>query len=266
MYYSNPKPELDFVSGLRDSEIQGNSYSWLQRLTDSYGLIITLSGEGSISYGTGTLLLKERELILTRPGLKHRFWMLKNWSYIWFHFIPRKHITYALDWKEQIPGVGKVSFSQEEFEIVQSALREAHLLEYKHPVGWNSLAYLLLESVIVRGYNRLLTKELNTDPQIRTAQELLTGSHDSIDRIAVRCGISRASLYAKFKTKIGISPRQYRENAMLRHAAHLLETTTLSIAEIAEQIGISDPYYFSIRFHKFSGFAPREYRKIKLQS
>ena len=40
----------------------------------------------------------------------------------------------------------------------------------------------------------------------------------------------------------------------------------LSIAEIADQVGIPDPYYFSTRFHKFSGTSPREYRKRKISA
>ena len=70
-------------------------------------------------------------------------------------------------------------------------------------------------------------------------------------------------LYAKFRRETGISPRQYREYALLRRAARLLECSGLPIAEIAEQIGIPDPYYFSTRFRKFFGLSPRGYRRRK---
>jgi len=86
-----------------------------------------------------------------------------------------------------------------------------------------------------------------------------------MDRIASRCNVSRAALYVKFKKITGISPRQYREYAILRRAARLLENLDLSVSEIARQVGMPDPYYFSTRFHKFSGFPPREYRQKMTQ-
>ena len=262
MHQYNPNTELDFISGLR--EPGGSNKKWIQRLTDSYGLVLTLSGEGQVSFGEESLPLNAGDMILMHPGVQHRFQGVKNFAYLWFHFIPRSHISRALDWPEQIPGLGKVTFDKKEFRRIQEDLREAHSLEYERPAGWNDLAYLLLESAVVRGYNRILKERSPDDPQIRTARKLLTESGESIDRIAKRCGISRAAFYSKFKHETGISPRQYREYSMLRLAAHLLESTTLSIAEIADRSGIPDPYYFSTRFHKFFGASPREYRKEKL--
>ena len=197
MYQNNPNPEPDFVSGLREGGESG--LKWIQRLTDSYGLLLTLSGEGSVTFGKEFLLLHGGDLILLHPGLQHRFQSLKTWDYLWFHFLPRSHVTHALKWPEPIPGVGKISFADGEFQTVRSALLEAHLLEYERPGGWNALACLLLESVLVRGYNRFLNDNSKIAPPIRTAQKLLTERDDSIDQIAASCGISRAALYAKFQ-------------------------------------------------------------------
>ena len=261
MYIWNPNPEPDFVSGLRRGGEAG--LKWIQRLTDSYGLLLTLSGTGSAAIGDKTLLLNPGDLILLHPGVRHSFHAVKDWDYLWFHFLPRPHVAHALEWPEQIPGIGRVSLPKQEFDTVRNALQEAHRLEYERPVSWNALAYLLLETALVRGWNRLLNDSSGSDPHIRLVQKLLTETGDSINRIATRCGLSRAALYAKFKKETGISPRQYREYVKLRRAAHLLESLNLSVSEIAGQVGMPDPYYFSTRFRKFSGVSPREYRKQK---
>ena len=86
MYQNNPNPEPDFVSGLREGGESG--LKWIQRLTDSYGLLLTLSGEGSVTFGKEFLLLHGGDLILLHPGLQHRFQSLKTWDYLWFHFLP----------------------------------------------------------------------------------------------------------------------------------------------------------------------------------
>jgi AraC-like DNA-binding protein len=54
-----------------------------------------------------------------------------------------------------------------------------------------------------------------------------------------------------------------REIAWIRHerACHLLNTSTNSIADIAEALGFSSPGVFSRWFKKQTGATPREYRK-----
>ncbi len=260
MLIKNPNEENDFITGHTTIAEQENA-SWIQRLTNSCGLILTLGGEGSIRIGQDSLDMKQGDLVLMKPHLKHQFQSNGNWDILWFHFLPRPHIIHALEWPELIPGGGRVSLADAEFETVRNTLTEAHKLEYYRPNGWNALAYLLLESAIVRGYNRIMNESSELDSSLRLAQELLTETNDGMDRIAERCGMSRAALYAKFRQEIGVSPRQFREYTILRRAARLLERLDLSIAEIAEQVGMPDPYYFSTRFRKFSGFSPREYRR-----
>lgn len=58
----------------------------------------------------------------------------------------------------------------------------------------------------------------------------------------------------------GMSLRQYLIHVRLMHAADLLETGSLSIAEIAEQCGFCDISYFSKCFKKRFGTNPSEYR------
>ncbi|RME70993.1 MAG: AraC family transcriptional regulator, partial [Verrucomicrobia bacterium] len=56
-------------------------------------------------------------------------------------------------------------------------------------------------------------------------------------------------------------PLDYFNRLKVQRACELLATTTLSIAEIAEQLGFDDPYYFSRLFRKIMGMAPRVYRR-----
>lgn len=259
MLIKNPNEENDFVTGhtICSEELP----SWNQRLTSSYGLVLTLAGRGSVSLGNAVVDVEQGDLLLLKPHWKHLFRSYDSWDILWFHFLPRPHMAHALEWLENTPGTGHIHLEDAEFETVRTALFEAHTLEYQRPHGWNPLAYLLLESVVVRGYNRSVCKSEEANAWLTLAQRLLTETPDDMDAIASRCGISRASLYTKFKKASGISPRQYREYAILRRAIPLLESLDLSIAEIAERVGMSDQYYFSTRFHKFSGFSPREYRR-----
>lgn len=254
-----PASENDLVSG-RTVCTQGYR-PWYQRLTASWGLIFVRNGHGTLVCDEQSLAADRGMLILMTPGFCHRFLPEPGWELLWFHFFARPHVTEAQQWPQEIPGAGAVHFSGEEETTIRETLSEVHQLELRRPPGWNPLAMLLLESVLVRGFNRIQAVRAEPDSAIRLAQELLLNSSDSVDRIAARCGLSRAALFAKFRKATGISPRQYRECAMLRRAARLLEQSGLSVSEVAEQSGMPDPYYFSTRFHKYFGLSPREYRR-----
>lgn len=62
------------------------------------------------------------------------------------------------------------------------------------------------------------------------------------------------------KHMTGMSLRQYIIHVRLLHAADLLETGMLSIAEVAEQCGFCNISYFSNCFKKHFGINPSEYR------
>ena len=79
-----------------------------------------------------------------------------------------------------------------------------------------------------------------SDPDVlRIIDDAFPRKWIDMDRIASRCNVSRAALYVKFKKITGISPRQYREYAILRRAARLLENLDLSVSEIARQVGMN---------------------------
>ena len=223
--------EKDFISG-HTVHINGHNI-WTQRLTDSYGLLFIYSGSCNISIGQDTLNAKSGDLILMHPRFRHSF-QTSNAAMFWFHFVPRPHVMPLLDWPGKIPGLACIHLEETVSKSVKKELQEAHLLEKHHLTGWFMLACSLLETTLARGYNHLLSRKFEDIQHIQIVQKLLQKNKESIDKIAKKCGISRASLYTKFKQATGLSPQQYRESAILRHSMHLLEGTSMSIAQIVE--------------------------------
>lgn len=63
-----------------------------------------------------------------------------------------------------------------------------------------------------------------------------------------------------FKKKTGMTIQQYHTALRIREAERLLGSTTYTIFEIGEQLGYTDPLYFSNVFKKHTGYSPRAYR------
>lgn len=78
--------------------------------------------------------------------------------------------------------------------------------------------------------------------------------------------MSRASLYSRLHTMLGITPTDFIRNVRLKRAAQLLTETTLPINEIAYRVGFVTARNFSTQFKKAFGVLPSYYRGEKSMS
>ncbi len=83
----------------------------------------------------------------------------------------------------------------------------------------------------------------------------------AISTLANRVYMSEVNLRKRFKERFGISPHKYIANLRINRALELLDSTDMTVSEIASEIGYQDPLYFSKLFKAGVGASPREYRK-----
>jgi AraC-like DNA-binding protein len=101
------------------------------------------------------------------------------------------------------------------------------------------------------------------DPQLRRA---LGDMHDDLARpwtvetLAARSGMSRASFAAKFRTKTGITPLEYLTRQRIAAARALLRDD-VSLAEVATRVGYASPISFSRAFDRIVGTTPGAFRR-----
>ena len=68
-----------------------------------------------------------------------------------------------------------------------------------------------------------------------------------------------------FKDLTGYAPLQYIQELRLQKSKKLLLNTSLSLTEIAEEIGYDNADYFSTAFKKKNRVTPAAYRKNSLE-
>jgi transcriptional regulator GlxA family with amidase domain len=83
----------------------------------------------------------------------------------------------------------------------------------------------------------------------------------SLREMALTINLSVPRLRLLFKAATGMSPTQYFKLLKMRKAKSLLETTFLTIKEIAAGIGIKDVSHFVRDFKKAYGMSPAQYRE-----
>jgi len=83
----------------------------------------------------------------------------------------------------------------------------------------------------------------------------------TIDSMAAECGLGRTRFIYYCRQLVSTSPLEYLNGLRLDHAARLLVTTDMSIADIAFACGYSSSQYFATVFRRHFGRSPRTGRE-----
>jgi AraC family transcriptional regulator of arabinose operon len=81
-----------------------------------------------------------------------------------------------------------------------------------------------------------------------------------LEKMAAMANLSVSQFSAQFNLHVGLSPISYLKQVRLQRAMHLLQDRNLNVEQIAAQIGINDPFYFSRQFKNQFGYSPTHYR------
>ncbi|WP_434752257.1 helix-turn-helix domain-containing protein [Paenibacillus amylolyticus] len=100
---------------------------------------------------------------------------------------------------------------------------------------------------------------------------LMDHYHEEIStkQLAEQAGLGIKHYTRLFKKVTGLTPHEYVSSLRIRKAKELLLVSRKSLAEIAEQVGYRDSYYFNRRFKQITGVPPRVYvntRQYKIMS
>ena len=106
---------------------------------------------------------------------------------------------------------------------------------------------------------------IQKDFRIQEAVRLLNeNSSYPLCEVARRCHLSVSRLSHLFKAETGLTVESYRRHCRFQAAARMLETTDLSIKEIAYALGYHHTSSFVRAFTLRSGASPNNYRKRQL--
>jgi len=99
---------------------------------------------------------------------------------------------------------------------------------------------------------------------IRRAIEYLehhyTDAELSLNELAAHANLSASHFSVVFSQETGQTFKEYLTEIRIKKAKELLRMTALRSADIAYQVGYSDPHYFSSVFKKNTGLSPLEFR------
>lgn len=115
-----------------------------------------------------------------------------------------------------------------------------------------------LPEVMVAGY---LSKNEHFLQVLTSFMETNMGNIDiTVDDLMTATGMSRSSLNRKMHELFNLSPKDFLQEARIKHACSLLKQTDLSVKEIAYACGFNNPHYFATCFKSSTNLTPSEFR------
>lgn len=238
----------------------------LERTWQYYCVLYISRGAGWFtSTPTGRIEVLTGSLLWLFPGISHGYGPVGGtWNEQWVTFSGPQADQYCqlgyIDPNRPVVEVG------DDEEIAGIYRKLENIFTRGGPLAV-SLATSLVHQLIVLNHARLSGladataggDRLVNDAVRIIEQEALKGLRP--EDLAERLHASYPTLRRRFKQRTGFAVKEYMLNIQLRVARQLLAFTHKKVAEVADEAGFRDAFYFSRLFKERTGTSPREFRE-----
>ena len=235
-------------------------------------LIVCRAGRGWLRLGVdeaaGTQEVGPGDAVLIAPGQAHAYGADETsaWTIQWVHFCGDE-VAAWWRWLCMPPGGGvrrlrAGGLEQLDLGRVHEQLAagydERHLLAAAAALRWALACLGVAMSAADSGEPTRLAVEA-----VEAWMREHSGGRVTLAELARRARLSPAHFSALFRKRFGFAPIDYFLRLKIRRACNLLDTTEWPVGRVAAEVGIEDGLYFSRRFRRVMGVAPRDYRRAK---
>lgn len=234
--------------------------------SDQHILIYCIEGKGSAKIDKELYEINSGDFIIIPAKTKHMYGCEEKnaWTIFWAHFAgtsSQEIINMML--RQHNDFKGSVSLNEKRqhlFEEIYTNLERGYSLENLNYSNL-CLGHYLSTFIYNERYNQvdLKNKEDIINRSIDYMQKNISTTIELNDLASI-VSLSPSHYSFIFRKKTGFSPIEYFNHLKVQRACQFLLFTDFRIKEIADKIGIYDPYYFSRLFSKIMGMSPNEYR------
>lgn len=160
--------------------------------------------------------------------------------------------------------VAEASNGQEAWETAKTVAPDVVITDIRMPfMSGLELCQQISRSIAQKRNNatQLVAEEAKT-----YIQKHYSNPNLSLESVCTHLHLSVSHFSTLFKQETGCGFVNYLTQVRLTQAAWLLDNTDSPVGEIAQQVGYSEPAYFSYVFKKRYGVSPMKYRYMKEKS
>ena len=236
-----------------------------------YELVYVTSGTFRYFINDVIISVSANDVILVNKNTIHKATLDPNHlcSYYIINFSENAIAANSLSMLHELFNCRQLTLSKNSFYINMIFSEICH--EYKNTeTAWKNNVYYQLNELVILLYRLFSIQHTQVQKNSGMAEQAAKFVNEciysgkisllSLDSISKKFHMSPSGFSKKFKRETGINYKKYVINAKIIYAQNLMETTTLSIGEIAYRSGFIDQNYFSTTFKKFAKISPREYK------
>lgn len=224
-------------------------------------VIVCVSGSGWVQTGGSRVRVGPATAVLIPGGVPHDYGAAEGdpWSIWWVHVrgtdvaeligeagISTERVTLPLRAVDRVTSILD--------EIVSSLERDQSPMRLIATAGmaWRLLTQLAIDSRVQEQGDPL-------DRAMRYLDDRVDGTI-RVAELARLVGVSSSHLSALFRNATGGGVLAHHTALKMARARNLLDTTSMTIAEIGREVGMADQFYFSRQFRRTHGVSPTSYR------
>jgi AraC family transcriptional regulator of arabinose operon len=230
-------------------------------------LIYCVEGNGWIELDNKKTNIWPSQLIIIPANTPHKYGSSENdpWTIYWFHFsgeISGNIVNLILEkTRKHQPNIGFSENRIKLFEEIYTNLERGYIMDnllYVNMTFYHFLSSTLYEEKF--NFKDSHAEKNRIDLLLQYVQNNL-GVAFKLEELALYTNLSVSQFSTVFKSRTGYSPIEYVNHLKVQKACQQLLLTEYPVKQIAYNLGIEDPYYFSRMFSKLMGISPNGYRK-----
>lgn len=244
------------------------SYSFGPAVRNCYLLHLCLEGEGVFYSGEERYPIKQGQGFLIHPG-KLTFYQADSvnpWSYLW--------VGIGGHDAEKYLRLAGLSARNPIFSCTQIDTAKSYILDMMKHHALSAANEIYIQGILMQ-FLALLVEDAGctVSPQQNTSSvyinQAISYIHKNyqnpltVQEIADYLSLNRSYLTELFLKTVQLSPQQFLTRYRITKSEELLQSSSLSIQNIAYSCGYSSNFSFSKAFRKVNGLSPSEYRKQK---
>ncbi len=224
-----------------------SSHSFGPALRTYWLLHYVVSGKGYFKIEDREYTVTEGNIFVIPPFVETYYQADKDepWEYIWIGFTKDEKISVWFDDVMHLPYAHRIFEEMKKCSAMQMGRTE-----FLCGKIWQLISLIYDRQNEMVDYIDKATNIINSEYM----------SDISVQNIADRIGLERTYFSNLFKTKIGLSPKQFLLKTRMEQAAVFLRDYGYSVSVTALSVGYSDVYTFSKMFKQYYGVSPSKFK------
>lgn len=242
----------------------GDKHYTIRDRLNNYLLLMTVSGCGKITWKNHTSILDAGTAVLIDCNILHDYRTLpsQRWQYRFIHFKALSIEGYRSMFLDQLTPV-KLRSPDYAIQLMRSLYTDSFQTGvFSYSQQSNTISGMLTELVSSLADNEAHNSQLNR----KDIQELAQFIHDNynqplhLEDFTEQIRLSKHHLIRLFERQIGMTPYRYLHMCRINQGQILLQSTDMTISQIAYAVGYNDPVVFIRHFKSFNNMTPSVYR------